>query len=88
MATTEFLRSDEIISHEPAALDLANGEFLIGVRGRACAYVDEIEFVTNKRIFAAFPEKGGVHPFSLLLPWDSSLKIRGVFGRSADTLSV
>ena len=50
MATTEFLRSDEIISHEPAALDLANGEFLIGVQGRAGAYVDEIEFATNKRI--------------------------------------
>ena len=59
MATTEFLRSDEIISHEQAALDLANGEFLIGVRGRAGAYVDEIEFATNKRIFAAFPEKAG-----------------------------
>jgi hypothetical protein len=31
---------------------------LIGVQGRAGAYVDEIEFVTNKLIFAAFPEKG------------------------------
>ena len=58
MAATEFLGSGEIISHEQATIDLATDGFLIGVQGRAGAYVDEIEFVTNKLIFAAFPEKG------------------------------
>ena len=55
MAATEFLGSGEIISHEQAAIDVATGEFLIGVQVRAGAYVDEIEFVTNKRIFAPSP---------------------------------
>jgi hypothetical protein len=76
MAATKFLRSGEIISHEQAAIELAIDEFLIGVQGRAGAYVDEIELATNKR----------GHPFSLLLPRDSSLKIRGFFGRSGGTL--
>ena len=78
-------RSGGIISQEQA-IDLASDEYLIGLQGRASEYVNHIEFVTNKRIFNPFPDTGEGHPFSLLLPRDSSLKIRRLFGRSGDTL--
>ena len=52
--------SVQIISHEQAAIDLATGEFLIGVQGRAGAYVDEIEFVMNKRVRPIPLKKRGI----------------------------
>ena len=78
-------RSGGIISQEQA-IDLASDGTLIGLQGRASEYVNHIEFVTDKRIFDPFPDTGEGHPFSLLLPRDSSLKIRRLFGRSGDTL--
>jgi hypothetical protein len=54
MAATEFLGSGEIISHEQEAIDLATGGFLIGVQGRAGAYVDETYRCDRRIIRLAF----------------------------------
>jgi hypothetical protein len=62
---------------------LDSDEFITGIRGRAGKYLDNITFVTNKRVFGPFGGAGG-NPFNLYVP--AGYQVRRLWGRSGDVI--
>lgn len=61
------------------SFDLDQDEFIRGINGRSGKYIDQLEFVTNKRSIGPFGGDGG-EPFYLIGPPD--FKVKRLFGRS------
>jgi hypothetical protein len=61
------------------SFDLAQDEFIRGINGRSARYIDQLEFVTNKRTIGPFGGDGG-EPFYLIGPAD--FRVKRLFGRA------
>ncbi|SFN27158.1 jacalin-like lectin [Nitrosomonas communis] len=64
---------------EEQSFDLDQDEFIRGINGRSGRYIDQLEFVTNKRTIGPFGGDGG-EPFYMIAPPD--FKVKRLFGRS------
>jgi hypothetical protein len=68
----------------PQAFQMADDEFIVGIRGNAGRVIDRMVINTNKRTLGPFGASDGGNPFTLTAP--DGYAVRRLFGRSGDFL--